>query len=544
MEEITKLNEIIKTIAAENFPGFGRALNAPTPDHLLSIEERLVVNLEDHHDLINPNQFDKLTERCLALVDRFFSDRYEFALLSRQRLELEMEVEKFVEDSKILDTEISQGKFRIGRERVEAEIIRVTERISHFDTSIKRLSTMEVLMGSLVEEYSDSNRKNFVDANAIISQLSGLFLDEKSNKEKSYMSYSFDKSIGGDLSQKTYHWADQMQSRLSDRQFSLEELRAKRVKEEVSNRLESEESQLVILENKLQEMQNELNLEIAEEKASMDRVLLERRIFAKKLQDLLRAGGAFNFSDQVDSLKKRMGRDLTELVAMLEPIFFGASHYTGYTRYTGFDASSVKFMIDEFREGKGESSSNVDSIAQAIRDAHAFLQSFLLLDQSAFMPISIRSMLSDTDWQHLLSGLEVKFEVPDSIFPNSVFVRSRGLSVFSSRINNPEVVMDIGPDADEDIIMASIQLPRSGSVKNRYGNVYQVDQSFLTPLVAGRVGQRGRIQTPDIIGTHTLNNVSPFGEWKIRVHDRFDAGGHFGPLEDIEIDIFASFHSI
>jgi hypothetical protein len=177
------------------------------------------------------------------------------------------------------------------------------------------------------------------------------------------------------------------------------------------------------------------------------------------------------------------------------------------------------------------------------RTASAFVLSTGLREQTYILPVSVSERLRSMGETKTLSDLinassktcEVRFPLESDLFSDQQAVRSRGLSA------------SIIPRQDKQLLgswSAVIEPPRTALYRSIGAESWQVfHQNFTKPVKVGRIRSSLRPEPADLVGIHSLHNVSPVsalsdsgddGLWSLRL-DRYSSQGE--DLATIALDI-------
>jgi hypothetical protein len=169
-----------------------------------------------------------------------------------------------------------------------------------------------------------------------------------------------------------------------------------------------------------------------------------------------------------------------------------------------------------------------------VKDAISWLLRFAQFDHHYALPISIRGQLNDdAKWAAGLAAAKWQFNIPlvlsdedpSNLFPLQRHVRMRGLSGF------------VVGDTAAGVWQMKVLVPPNSRILHRLGKQEPMDQTQVPPSHLGRVMVREVPHEPDIIGSTTLHNVSPFGVWEVSLKKKLKGGVSIDKLEDVVIDL-------
>lgn len=236
-------------------------------------------------------------------------------------------------------------------------------------------------------------------------------------------------------------------------------------------------------------------------------------------------GGAFNYAEQLDSLVRRMLRDLCDALARLTVAAEGLR--TIYGRDVPLPAT-VKTVI----AGRPDEVDAVNALDDAliwVRDSIAYLVAFTQHDQLYTVTISVKQLLphhpwphEEEDWHKGRKSGTWKFSITDELFPSQTYVRLRGASICTR-----------GADGNW---RGSLIAPMTSYFRQANSTTVPIDQSGVPPVYAGRIAPRSPEFNGDVVGRNTLRNVAPFGEWTLTLGPSSTQSDSREDLDDIEID--------
>jgi len=156
-----------------------------------------------------------------------------------------------------------------------------------------------------------------------------------------------------------------------------------------------------------------------------------------------------------------------------------------------------------------DTSNPFDNALLSIRDAMEWLVKFASQEQNYVLAVSVKSTAGDA-WDSGFSDDKIsgawKFRLDNSMFPEQLFVRLRGLA------------LSVETEDQRAIFQALTRVPPRGEVHYfDAGADTELDQTRVPPVRIGRVQRQDSVRAPDVVGTVSLQNVSPIGEWDVAV---------------------------
>lgn len=245
------------------------------------------------------------------------------------------------------------------------------------------------------------------------------------------------------------------------------------------------------IQNNLSLYLSKMNLEASEFEFQNKKKAYQLALSQFKERDIAATGeGVLNFSSEINIWFDVMRRDFLEASARLYAAVIGINKT--------FDVAH-NYQPQE------------KSLAQTVLFASKFarqLNHWLALatqhDQSYTICISLKTQLSEGDWDNFINGQIVTFTPNKDYFENWLHTRLRGISA-----------MYWSPSASGSI---GLQLFPPKKVDNREGDA--IDQSDAPEVNLGRVSRSDAPQAMEVAGAVSLMNLSPNGDWWIMLDKR------------------------
>jgi len=169
---------------------------------------------------------------------------------------------------------------------------------------------------------------------------------------------------------------------------------------------------------------------------------------------------------------------------------------------------------------------SIDAATLAVRDAIEFINRVTLRDQNVVIPLNLRLLMAPTAWNAGLATGQFAFDVDEGgLLASLQNVRLRGLSAV---INSPHSGQ-----------LWSVRVTLPSDTWSRHGDEEVVDFTQTLPLcLLNRVTSFDAIRDPDLMGTTSLYNASPFGQWNVTVEpvDPTSADA-IADIQDFRIDL-------
>ncbi|UFS71168.1 hypothetical protein LPW11_03005 [Geomonas sp. RF6] len=249
--------------------------------------------------------------------------------------------------------------------------------------------------------------------------------------------------------------------------------------------------------------------------------LREEAVQRKK--DLATPGQPFALHEQRDLVLKRLCRDYEEAMNRACVAEEGLRTIFGYTEIT----SPLPPEAETLNE-------SLTTLAMWIRNSMEWLTRYQRQEQRFTRVVSIRSLLNRGMWtqvKHARDSIPLKLQIPSDLFRSHENCRLLGIGA--------ALVGDAGAVQWS----VSVRLPNEAHYE-RSGEYVDVDQSDLAPIMLGRVENRKSPRPPELCGTTTHLNASPFGRstqggvWHVEISRPAGSNAEtFGHLEDLVLEL-------
>jgi hypothetical protein len=141
----------------------------------------------------------------------------------------------------------------------------------------------------------------------------------------------------------------------------------------------------------------------------------------------------------------------------------------------------------------------------------------------------LQSLLGTGGWDNFRTTGSAQFAVTEQMFPQQSHVRLRGLSLHTLGLNG--------------ICAAQLQAPAASYYRHLGGNQVGVTQSDVGHLRIGAVRHYQSARGPEVAGSNSGYNVSPFGQWSITLTPVSSATGGLDQVSDVIIEMTVSSRS-
>ena len=448
----------------------------------------------------SPFHVEPLIDQAADLLDRGQRDRASWDELGAKWATLSLELQEFVELDEIHTREEAAGVYEVAAKQSLADMNAETSTMAGAATS------NNIISGIINSELSYSS----------INELSGAA--QKAAWVSGLASYSFG---GGDFNGyyvNTFNGvsdtvANHLLKAAATQSFSTlyrERLYAQSQQISLSSTRDTSENKFEGYKAKfIWDWQNRNFLK--------ERTLVARRLQEIKSKLATDPNGILNHAKRMDALQQRFQNDFRDAIARLNAVRQGLKEIYGYDVELPQNQSSSTYF---------------DDCLIWCRTAIQWLVRFSRMEQSAVIPISIRSILGDDDWSAGLKSGTWTLAVRDRDLPGMNCVRVRGLSAISY----------VGLLSDEDRLwQLSISPPVEAIHSFSNGEKIILDQSRIPPAKLFRVTSRKATRDPDVVGLSAWFNISPIGKWRVSVLGSIPAPCLFSKLSDITLDILVSY---
>jgi hypothetical protein len=252
------------------------------------------------------------------------------------------------------------------------------------------------------------------------------------------------------------------------------------------------------------------------------RTTVARTFQQDKMHRFFDRNSPLNYDERSKASYKLFSQDFRDALARLQVVQKGLKEIYGYD----LPLPAEPLPTDE---------SEFDYFNKCLlwsRQAISWLIRFSRAEQSLVLPISLKSILSDTDWNSGLLTGTWKINISEENFSGLMHTRLRGLSAFI-----------IGDEAKNKLWQLDIQVPTKAIIKHVSGNEVILDQSKISLCKLARVTDRNAQRDPDLFGLSALFNTSPIGKWKVQIIKSVPSSTDFLRVEDIHIDLHLVFRA-
>ncbi|MCF0069765.1 hypothetical protein LZD49_04730 [Dyadobacter sp. CY261] len=266
---------------------------------------------------------------------------------------------------------------------------------------------------------------------------------------------------------------------------------------------------------------DEEELTSARQQAAHDRASINaREAMLTKLKEFQSEGNIFSFQEKIEEVEQRLIRDYEDAFVRLTMAQKGLKEIYGHEASLPIKPKNP-----------------VSELSIWNREAIEFIISYQQLDQSFTRAISLRSILSDSQWK-LLETQPILFRLDQRLFSQHENVRLSGLGA--------SIIGKAG------IVPWSIIVTLPGkAIYKRGGNDFRTGQDDLPSCLIGKVENRNSFRVMEYCGTVSLINASPIGQpdnqdglWKIAIETPTKNNEIFADIDDIVLEIVVVGHPI
>lgn len=441
---------------------------------------------------------EPLLDQAANLLERGIKDRAEFGDTVIKQLSLAIELNQYWDLDEIHHREEQAGFYEIDAFVANTEFI--AENLNLINTQNNKQFLQFILNRRF--EHAGLNKLNaeYQKAAWVTGLVSAAFGGQTFT---GYVEHTFDsirKSVALHLQDSAFatKWHD------FNVQFDLLQLQ-----------LSSFNPQIEFSRNKLLGLKRKSQWQNKDSGFRKERTLVARKYMDIKTKSATDEDGILNYGKRLDSLETRFENDFGEAYSRLTKVAQGASLVYGYNEMIlpKYEDDPIQFF---------------DNCLIWARHLINWLIRFNRKDQSFILPISIRNLMSKNEWVESCKKGIWNFNISDQFFSDQFHVRLRGLSVFPHGLKNNSL---------NGIVGANIKAPLKSYCKHLNGDVKDLDQSMLPTCKLGRVGERDFIRAPEVVGTTSLHNASPFGDWMINLYTPYRKFGKDSKDDDPDIDM-------
>jgi phage host-nuclease inhibitor protein Gam len=447
---------------------------------------------------VNPLHVEILLDQAAELLERVLRTRERIAALRISGFQSTAEFWEFYQLDKIHEREIALGRY-------SAPVDEKVAQVNSTQTQIKSLKD-ELQITAQFVDWLTANKDAVLSASKTITAASTLAGDKWDGQQPDPS-----KTI---RTQSLFAWSEPMHKADIDQRFAA----ISATKTNLAGAISATEERIKGEGANAKYMTDSLPLQL-------QRIRVARDLFRRKLWESRRSGSVLNYPEQVDPLVKSADHDLTHALARLAAASDGMADLFGY-------APKDKF----YSPPTDNRPFSLDDCAQWARDAISWLRTFVQKDETITVPISLKRVMGDAwrnpagEWQFEFSDLASSSEIWGQMLNDRRYIRFRSLSAYFD-----------GLSAERETCQLNVQLPTQGNVRHADNKLYSLkDQAKLKSVWLGRVERRTSQREPEIVGTSTLLNASPFGKWKVTALDQSAEGASLFQtrrLEDLIIEV-------
>lgn len=245
-----------------------------------------------------------------------------------------------------------------------------------------------------------------------------------------------------------------------------------------------------------------------------------RTLVARRYQDLKTRlatdpDGALNYAKYLDASRDRFQQDFRDALARISAVQPMIRDIFGFQENLPTNSLEISYF---------------DDCLLWTRRAIQWLIRFSRRDQNSITPISLKDQMSTSDWSALIAGDTATFSLSASDFREAAVIRLRGIGAVALENNMNTGLWDV-----------SFEAPRNAEVYSTEGVSTSLDQSKIPFVNLARVTQRAAARESDVVGVAALHNVSPIGNWKVKVNGVVPQQNDFSALRDVVVDLHVAY---
>lgn len=447
-----------------------------------------------HHVEYLLQQIEMLLERCIT-------DRNEWNEKYSKAFQIQADITEFFKLDAIHDDEIKAGYYVVPYFEALADY---NDNIIHQMAASNQAGAQQSLLNTF---YSDGNIVSVMQAAASLAWLSYLptrITNNMGNQTK-YTAMEMinqpSEAIAYNLTTRTFALNAQAQKAQLQQQLTMYQANAA-----------AGTSKTFAAYNKLQFEQQNMDFKRRRAETARDQLF-------DKMNALTTSGGALNYPEQMNQIMKRFNRDFRDAVAEIYVCSIGL------TTIFGCPVALPQSLVDAYAQKQLDGSAVLDDAIVWTRNASSWLGRFSRVDQQYVMSLSLKQVLGANTFKMGLSSGNWTFDLADATFPNQYHVRLQGVSVF----------LDFS-DKFKDTFQVNVSVPKDTHYSHKDA-VVPASQAKISPVNIARVSTRSNMFLSDVLGTQSLHNVSPIGQWKVSLQRNFLPGQDLSMISDFQIDL-------
>lgn len=465
---------------------------------------------EVNEDVFSPLHIEPLIDQAADLLDRGINDREKWDELASKMFLLAMELHEFAELDDIHQREEQKGIYDVQRLQSNSELAVIKQNlVSNLDLQQQNIDYTNILYSETRKKDYKSDVFNLLELSEKVPQIE--WVNPNPNGGNPYQRVKlWDRPEWSSTNSKLYS------ERIS--QYSLAQSESA-----LNLQLKALVSEKPIIEERKEGITAKADWDAANSDFMKERTKVARKYEDIKAKAATQMDGLLNYGKRLDSLKERFHQDFRYALERLSVIQLGLQNVYGFTEHLSEHNNSINFY---------------DDCLLWTRKAINFLVKFSRTEQNIVLPISLKSILTDKEWQKgLIKGYwEIdlaKKEKKEFLFAEMSHVRLRGLSAFV-----------ISSDFENKLWQLNVQAPKFGTFYHNSGEtVEDFDQTNVPPCKLGRVSDRNTQREPDIVGMSALFNASPIGSWNVQILRSIPITKSYAEITDIHLDLHLAFRS-
>lgn len=245
------------------------------------------------------------------------------------------------------------------------------------------------------------------------------------------------------------------------------------------------------------------------------RTVVSRSVLDAKLRAAVQEDGVLNSSRRLSAIRRRFELDFRNALARLKAAEVGLRSIFGYCEPLPSDQASIDYFDD--------------CLAWA-RTASDWLIRFARHEQSFVLPISLLDVLGRRQFSNGRDAGQWLLPVSKHQFPDMNYVRLRGVLAFVEDCTTRPRLWRL-----------RLTPPSSSQTHHGAGQTKELDQSHINPVVCSRAAPYDAMRDPDVNGTSTLMNASPFGDWTIELLGSSPSTEVLWPLDDVILHFIVAY---
>jgi len=492
----------------------------PFSIRLSKIESQLTLDNASHtsgQHLFAPNRVENLLNQAADLLDRGIKDRYEWDDKAVKFLDLYLDLEKFVKNDELLERQIAAGWYKQDymKSLSDLEVQKITQ-----EKAVLAESQLTKLIDSRYHPDTISQQQHNLMRMNTSYTFTGFVSDNPGERPFQhavpYGAGSEEKGAIQDVVNMGSLEANQFNLSVQ-KELDLIQLRSIESSSKVATRLKK------YFLDKLQWEQKNMQFKIEQDQ-------ITRKMAAYRLNAFVERDGILNYSKRLAPLQTRFNNDFKEAYLRLQAAAYGIAPIFGFNEpLPVYDSTNPQFFDDCVVWNRKA----INHIVRIGQRQHSFC-----------LPVSVRELYSsEALYEQACHSGTWKVQIPLAMLEEKFLVRLTGVSLSLVGLDTSYTE----PYNLEGCFSAIVQPPSTGRYKQYDGSFTELDlKDYLTPaaITFGKVYSTHHPIQTEVAGATTHINISPVGEWTIRLRPQSRPFGYVKKRNNRYKKIMSSHHVV